>query len=99
MGGEDTVRGSYSANPAVVRRRAEKMDIQRLGLIDVTGPEEAKVIVLPGGAVRNAGEADFDGTVIQQFIAHPTLQSPIRRGRLMQFRCVLIDRPKLHRRK
>src|SRR5262245_27742260 len=74
------------------------MDVERLRFIDVTRPEETEIIVSPRRASRNTGEGHLDRAVLEQLIAHPTFETPIRSGRLIQLGGVIVDRAKFHRR-
>src|SRR5437867_3672336 len=73
------------------------MDIERLRLVDVTGPEKSEIIVFPRDATRNAFEDHLDRAIVEQFVAQTTLKTPMRRRRLVQFSSVLIDHAQFHR--
>ena len=74
----------------------DEMDIERSGLIDVTGPEEADVAVLKCRAAGNALKGQLDATGIEELITRTTLEAPVRCRRLVKLGCVIVDDAKLH---
>src|SRR5207302_1806550 len=76
----------------------DKMNVERLRLMNVAGPEQADIAVLESVAARDALEGEFDDPIVEELIAHTTLQSPVWRRRLVQLGSVVVDDAQLHRR-
>ncbi len=96
------MRRRYAANPPglciiLVGGTAQKVNIQRFGFVYIAGEEQTDIVVLKSTGARDAFQRHLNNAVIEQLIPQPTFELPVRRGFLVEFYCVLIYPPCLHR--
>ena len=79
MGRQFSMLRCHAANPpllcsVLIGGAAQKVNIQRLGLVYIAGEEQTDIVVLKSAGARDAFQRHLNGAVIEQLIPQPAMK-------------------------